>query len=115
MHGNLVLLTRRHPALQAPEQPHTGANKPTTAAHGSRLGNVEAAASHSTLAVFAAHLATSLPHRCHIVATSCRILPFLPPITPNVKLPIPANPLQFRLREEVPPDTPSKNGKNGNV
>src|SRR5690348_5060344 len=50
------------------------------------------------------------------VATSpCRFLPLLPPITPNVKSSIPANPLEFGIREEATPDTKSKSGKNGNV
>src|SRR5690348_10708388 len=53
-------------------------------------------------------LPPTLPHRC-------RFLPLLPPITPNVKLAIPANPLEFGIRAEAAPDTKSKSGKNGNV
>ena len=49
-------------------------------------------------------------------ATSlCHFLPLLPPITRNVKLPIPANPLQFSLRPRSARDILSKSGKNGNV
>jgi hypothetical protein len=63
---------------------------------------------HQTLADLAAHRAILLPHRCHL-------LPFLPPTTRNVKLSQAANPLEFGIREEITPDTTSKNGKNGNV
>ena len=56
------------------------------------------------VAVFAADL-----------ATSCRILPLLPPITPNVKSLIPPNPLEFRCRPRSPSKAKSKSGKNGNV
>src|SRR5690242_3447455 len=45
----------------------------------------------------------------------CRSLPLLPPITQNVKLSHPANPLQLRLRAGSPSATKLKNGKNGNV
>jgi len=43
------------------------------------------------------------------------IVPFLPPITRNVKLPRAAKPLQFGIREEYALDTQPKSGKNGNV
>ena len=43
------------------------------------------------------------------------MLPLLPPITRNVKLPKPANRLEFGVREEATPDTRPKSGKNGNV
>jgi hypothetical protein len=66
------------------------------------------AANRHILAVFAADLAI----RCHFLAA---ILPFLPPITPNVKLPIHATRLEFGIRAEVASDTTSKSGKNGNV
>jgi len=56
------------------------------------------------VAVFAIHL-----------ATSCRILPFLPPITRNVKLPRTANRREFGIRAEGTPNTTSQSGKNGNV
>src|SRR5690348_12158615 len=50
------------------------------------------------------------------VATSpCHFLPLLPPIIPNIKLPAPANPLQFSLRPRSAFITQSKSGKNGNV
>src|SRR5579859_2570115 len=49
-------------------------------------------------------------------ATSpCHFLPLLPPITRNVKLPIPANPLEFKLCPRSPSKTTSQSGKNGNV
>src|SRR5689334_10665043 len=56
--------------------------------------------------------ATSSPK----VATSpCHFLPLLPPITPNVKLPIPANRLEFSGQPHPPHESFSKSGKNGNV
>jgi hypothetical protein len=69
----------------------------------SRAGNRErdgvyATESHPNLAVFAAHPAISLP----LLAT---ILPFLPPITRNVKLPLPVTGLECGIREEDTPDT----------
>jgi hypothetical protein len=69
---------------------------------------VEAPAIHQNRAVFAAHLATSLP----FLAT---IVPLLPPITPNVKSPWVANRLEFDVCEESHADQRSKSGKNGNV
>ena len=60
------------------------------------------------LAVFATHLAISLPFLA-------AILPFLPPITRNVKFMWGANRLEIRVREEDSPDTRPKSGKNGNV
>ena len=45
----------------------------------------------------------------------CRFLPLLPPITRNVKLPIPTIRLEFPLGHESPAGSNSKNGKNGNV
>src|SRR5579859_3019092 len=42
-------------------------------------------------------------------------LPFLPPITRNVKSRKPANRLECRIREEDTLDTWPKSGKNGNV
>ena len=67
--------------------------------------------STQTLAVFAAHLATS----CRFCHPHCRFLPLLPPITRNVKLLRAANPLEFGIRAENVPDTRPKGGKNGNV
>src|SRR5690348_12114324 len=52
---------------------------------------------------------------CHFVATSCRSLPLLPAITRNVKLPIPANRLEFSIRKEGHSKRKYKSGKNGNV
>ena len=52
---------------------------------------------------------------CHSLPHRCRILPLLPPITRNVKLPIPATRLESGIREETTPDAKSKSGKNGNV
>jgi len=49
------------------------------------------------------------------LATSCQILPLLPPITPNVKSHWRANRLEFRVREERDADHKMKSGKNGNV
>ncbi len=57
---------------------------------------------------FAVGLATS----CH---RPCHFLPFLPPITRNVKLPIPANPLEFRCEPDQCRESNAKSGKNGNV
>src|SRR5690348_8992868 len=45
----------------------------------------------------------------------CHILPLLPPITPNGKLPIPATRLEFGILPRSPSNTTSKSGKNGNV
>ena len=45
----------------------------------------------------------------------CRFLLLLPPITRNVKLPIPTIRLEFPLGHESPAGSNSKNGKNGNV
>ncbi len=50
-----------------------------------------------------------------VANSPCRFLPPLPPITRNVKLPIPANPLQFRVHNVSPLQAKSKSGKNGNV
>src|SRR5690348_10156890 len=80
-----------------------------TSSRRNRMRNrVDAAASPPSLAVFAAHRATSLPFLA-------RSLPPLPPITATVKLPHRANRLQFRLRARSPSATKLKNGKNGNV
>src|SRR5690348_18333760 len=72
----------------------------------SRSG-LDGAGTRPNVAVFAIYLATSLPLRCHFVATSlpllAAILPLLPPITRNVKLPISANQLELRMCEEVMP------------
>jgi hypothetical protein len=68
-----------------------------------------------TRAVFAAHLATSLPPRCHFVAVFATILPLLPSIMRNVKWQERANRLEFGIRAEDAPDTRPKSGKNGNV
>ncbi len=71
-------------------------------------GSVNTAGNACNFAVLAAHVATFLP-------LSCRILPPLPPITRNVKLPDRANRLEFGMREEDAPGTQVKSGKNGNV
>jgi len=54
-------------------------------------------------------------NRAAHLAVFATILPPLPPITRNVKLPSPANPLQFSIREENALDTVPKSGKNGKV
>ena len=73
-----------------------------------RLGT--SAAPHN-VAVFATYLATF----CRFCHPPCRILPFLPPITPSVKLPISANRLEFSIRAQSVADHNAKSGKNGNV
>jgi len=70
--------------------------------------SIDMAAIRHILAVFAAHVATSLPWLA-------AILPPLPPITPSVKFPRDANRLEFSIREERATDQKSKSGKNGNV
>src|SRR5690349_4701540 len=90
------------------EQPHTEPYPPILPARSRASDGVDAAAPSRILAVFVAHLATSLP----FLAGSCR---FLPPITPNVKLWEAANRLECGIREEDTPNTTSKSGKNGNV
>src|SRR5690348_5444351 len=45
----------------------------------------------------------------------CHILPLLPPITPNVTLPIRPTRLEFGLPPRLPSNPTSKSGKNGNV
>jgi len=45
----------------------------------------------------------------------CHILPLLPPITPNVKLPARATRLKFGIPLRPPSNITSKSGKNGNV
>jgi hypothetical protein len=69
---------------------------------------VDASGIAHILAVFATHLAISLP-------LFAAILPLLPSITPNVKLPDRANRLECGIGEENTPDTKAKSGKNGNV
>ena len=103
-YGILVLSTRRHPAPQAPEQPHIAPHhthpRPSTSRHRALDAQNHAGIGRNRaagLAVFAA------------------IVPLLPPITPNVKLPRPAIWLEFSVREETAPDISSKSGKNGNV
>jgi hypothetical protein len=55
-------------------------------------------------------------HPANKVATlPCRFLPLLPPITPIVKLPIPAAWLEFGVRADPAHGSILKNGKNGNV
>jgi hypothetical protein len=56
-----------------------------------------------------AHLANK------VAITPCRPLPFLPPITRNVKLPDRANPLELGMRADPAHGSILKNGKNGNV
>src|SRR5579859_8100698 len=68
-------------------------------------------ASPQNVAVFAADLATF----CRFCHPHCRLLPLLPPITRNVKLPIPANRLEFSIRAQSVADHHAKSGKNGNV
>jgi hypothetical protein len=60
------------------------------------------------LAVFAAGLATLLP-------PLAAILPFLPPITRNVRFAWTANRLEFSVWGKNRPDAKVKSGKNGNV
>src|SRR5579859_3447698 len=90
------------------EQPHKEANMALSPDRNRACDSVNTANTHQNVAVFATHLAISLP----LLAA---ILPSLPPITPNVKLPIRANRLEFKIRMESAPDTKSKSGKNGNV
>ena len=80
----------------------------TSPHHSHGHGRVSLPESGHILAVFATDLAIHL-------ATSCRILPLLPPITPNVKLPRAANPLEFEIRMRDDADHTMKSGKNGNV
>ncbi len=54
-------------------------------------------------------------HMPKTATSPCHFLPLLPPITQNVKLSVPANPLGFSPRARSPRATPSKSGKNGNV
>ena len=49
------------------------------------------------------------------LAVSCHILPLLPPITRNVKLPLHGTWLEFPPRGDPRPTHNLKNGKNGNV
>jgi hypothetical protein len=59
------------------------------------------------------------PFRAHpankVAKIPCRFLPFLPPITRNVKLPIPAIWLELGVRADPAHGSILKNGKNGNV
>jgi hypothetical protein len=71
----------------------------------SAMGRPESAL---TVAIFAADLATSLPHHC-------RFLPLLPSITRNDKLSSAANRLEFGIWPETTLDITLKSGKNGNV
>ena len=57
----------------------------------------------------------SLPYLPQSATSPCRFLPLLPPITQNVKLPIPTNALQFGCRARSTDGSKLKNGKNGNV
>src|SRR5690349_10756913 len=57
----------------------------------------------------------SLKTSPEMAISPCHILPLLPPITRSVKLPIRATWLEFRHGPQLPPNTPSQSGKNGNV
>jgi hypothetical protein len=79
--------------------------------HTHRHAHLDIPTSTHTLAVFAAHRATS----CRFCHPPCRFLPPLPPRTRNVTLPIPANRLEFGIRVRSIADHHVKSGKNGNV
>src|SRR5690348_1885525 len=66
-----------------------------------------------------AHVTIPLPKvaspPCHILPLHCQILPLLPPITRNVKLPDRATRLELSIRAGSPFTKNVKSGKNGNV
>ena len=84
---------------------------PTSPSRTTRPTHLDALAAPHILAVFAAHLAVS----CRFCHPPCHFLPFLPPVTPHVKLPDRPNRLEFNIREETTPEYKMKSGKNGNV
>src|SRR5690348_16815294 len=66
-----------------------------------------------------AHVTIPLPKvaspPCHILPLHCQILPLLPPITRNVKLPDRGTRLELSIRAGSPFTKNVKSGKNGNV
>ncbi len=73
-----------------------------------RHSHMDAPTPARILAAFAANLTIHL-------AVFATILPPLPPITQNVKLPQAANLLEFAVRMRDDADHKTKSGKNGNV
>src|SRR5690349_20572414 len=90
------------------EQLNTVPDTTILPACGREPGGVDAASGPPNVAVCAVHLATSLPFLA-------AILPPLPPITPNVKLPHRPNRLECGIRDGWAVEANAKSGKNGNV
>jgi hypothetical protein len=102
-HGHAATRPRQHLDNHTLAQ-STPISPARTRAHGS----VNTPTAAPNRAVFAIHLAISLPFLA-------AILPLLLPITQNVTWPIPANPLECGIRTGRAAITHVKSGKNGNV